>query len=83
MKLTDHFFDRYAQFHSTANPIVPSSDYSQMIDLSAHGDRANFLCADGHVVNWSYSEVRWRNFSILGLKNPNGALANKTYMDRS
>ena len=82
VKLTDHFFDRYAQFHSSANPIVPTSDYAQMIDLSAHGDRANFLCADGHVVNWNFSEVRWRNFCIKGLKNPNGALANKTYMDR-
>ena len=80
-KLTDHFFDRYANFHSSAVPIVPTSDYSRMIDLSAHNDRANYLCADGHVVNWAYNEVLWRNFCILGLKNPNGALARKNYLD--
>ena len=81
-KLSGHYFDRYANFHSNANPIIPSSEYTVQIDLTAHGERSNYLCADGHVVNWNFSEVRWRNFCIKGLKNPNGALANKTYMDR-
>ena len=67
-KFTDHYFDRYANFHSTANPINPSSEYVRMIDLSAHNERANYLCADGHVINWAFNEVSWRNFSILGLK---------------
>ena len=80
-KFTDHYFDRYANFHSSAKPIVPSNEWVRMIDLSAHNDRANYLCADGHVVNWSFSEVRWGNFCILGLKNPNSSLANKTYLD--
>ena len=80
-KLTDHYFDRYANFHSAALPLNPSSDYAHAIDLSAHSERANYLCADGHVVNWAFNEVRWKNFCILGLKNPNGALASKSYLD--
>ena len=78
-KFTDHYFDRYANFHSTANPIVPTSNYSRMIDLSAHNERANYLCADGHVVNWAFNEVRWRNFCIDGLKGKSGVGANVTY----
>lgn len=79
-RFTDHYFYRYAHFHSNANPIEPSSEYSTMIDLSAHNDRANYLCADGHVVNWAFNEVLWRNFSILGLKGRNGVGAYKNYM---
>ena len=79
-KFTDHYFDRYANFHSTANPIVPSDEYSHMIDLSAHNERANYLCADGHVVNWAYTEVLWRNFSINGLKGISGCGANVNYL---
>ena len=79
-KNTDHYFYRYAHFHSNANPIEPSSEYSTMIDLSAHNDRANYLCADGHVVNWAFNEVLWRNFSILGLKGSTGVGAYKNYL---
>ncbi|MBO5900082.1 MAG: DUF1559 domain-containing protein [Lentisphaeria bacterium] len=78
-KLTDHFFDRYANFHSTAYPLTASDDYSRQIDLSAHNERANYLCADGHVANWSYAEVLWKNFSINGLKGKSGCGANKNY----
>ena len=81
-KFTDHYFDRYASFHSNANPIVPSDEYSRMIDLSAHNDRANYLLADGHVVNWAFNEVRWGNFCIRGQKNPTSSLANKNYIDK-
>ena len=79
-KFTNHFFYRYTDFHSNANPINPTSDYGSMIDLSAHNDRANYLCADGHVVNWAFNEVYWRNFSILGLKGRNGVGANVNYL---
>ena len=78
-KFTDHYFDRYANFHSTANPIIPGSEYSHMIDLSAHNERANYLCADGHVASWSYSEVVWKNFCILGLKGNLGSTAYVNY----
>ncbi|MBO5899908.1 MAG: hypothetical protein J6Q80_04155, partial [Lentisphaeria bacterium] len=80
VKLTDHYFDRYDNFHSNANPIVSTSEYAHMIDLSAHSERANFLCADGHVVNWAFNEVLWRNFSILGLKGSTSVGAHKNYL---
>lgn len=79
-KLNSHHFDRYARFHSTANPIVPSSADSEMIDLSAHNERANYLCADGHVANWSYAEVLWKNFCINGLKGKTGCGAYNNYL---
>lgn len=79
-KLTDHWFDRYDSFHSTANPTLPTNEYSHIIDLSAHNERANYLCADGHVVNWAFNEVLWKNFSIDGLKGKSGVGANKNYL---
>ena len=80
-KLTDHYFYRYAQFHADANPNVPTSEYAGVIDLTAHGDRANYLYADGHVSNVAFNEIRWKNFCILGLKGKVTAAANKNYAD--
>ena len=77
--LSSHHFDRYANFHSTANPLELTYSYNSAINLSAHNERANYLCADGHVVNWSFNEVRWRNFSIDGLKGKSGVGANTNY----
>lgn len=76
-ELTAHYFNRYAHFHSTAYPIVPSDRYTIMIDLTAHGDRANYLHADGHVAAVSYAEVRWSSFSINGVLKGTGS--NITY----
>jgi prepilin-type N-terminal cleavage/methylation domain-containing protein/prepilin-type processing-associated H-X9-DG protein len=80
-RLTDHWFDRYAQFHSAANPLRVTSEYSQAIDLTAHNERANYLCADGHVANWSFAEVRWGSFSLLGIMGRSGVGAYKNYSD--
>ena len=79
-ELTNHSFDRYTNFHSTANPLEISSKYSSSIDLTAHNDRANYLCADGHVVNWAYNEVLWKHFSIGGMKGKSGVGANINYL---
>ena len=79
-ELSMHCFNSYNNFHSSANPLEMSEKYSYGIDLSAHNDRANYLCADGHVTNWSYSEVVWRNFSILGVKGASGVGGNINYL---
>ena len=78
-RLTDHYFYRYSQFHSTANPNVPTSESSGVIDLTAHGERANYLYADGHVGSLTFNEVRWKNFSIDGLKGKSGVGATINY----
>ena len=64
-RLTDHYFQTYEWFHSCINPKTGVTQYSKMLDLTAHGKKSsNYLFADGHAKQWNYKDVRWKYFSL-------------------
>ena len=64
-QFTDHYFQTYEWFHSCINPKTGVSQYSKMLDLTAHGKKSsNYLFADGHAKQWNYKDVRWKYFSL-------------------
>ena len=68
--LSAHYFDRWAYFHSFANPRTGIDQYSQVIDLTAHGMKSsNYLFADGHATQWDFHAVKWQYFRLRSVGN--------------
>jgi len=66
LRFTDHIFQKPEEsFHSCINPLTGVSQYSMVLDLTAHGKKSsNYLFADGHAKQWNYKDVRWKYFSL-------------------
>ena len=75
--LSSHYFERWAYFHSLIDPRTGVDQYSQVLDLTAHGKKSsNYLFADGHAKQWDFREVRWQYFRLQSV----GSNDNKGFM---
>ena len=60
--LSSQAFSNEQKWHSTANPAA-SAD-SSIVDMTVHGNNANYLFADGHVTALIYNTVQWKLFRL-------------------